>query len=130
MKRVIYLAGKMSGLPDFNYPAFIDAAAKLRAMGHTVLNPAENPVPPCGSWAGYMRLALAQLVQCETIVLLPGWSESKGALLEYKLARILAMDVGHYTPGAVGGFELMEEKAPFEYVRSVANEGATDWAAA
>lgn len=92
---IIYLSGKMTGLPEFNYPAFNAAAAQLRAMGHTVLNPAENPVPACGTWAGYMRLALAQLVQCECIVLLPGWSESKGALIERKLAQVLGMDVLH-----------------------------------
>lgn len=93
--RKIYIAGPMTGLPEFNYPAFNAAAAKLRAMGHTVLNPAENPVPPCGTWAGYMRMALAQLVQCDCVVLLPGWAESKGALIERKLAQVLGMDVVH-----------------------------------
>ena len=91
----IYLAGPMTGLPEFNYPAFNAAAARLRALGHEVLNPAENPVPPCGSWAGYMRLGLSQLVQCECIVLLPGWADSKGALFERKTAQVLAMDVVH-----------------------------------
>lgn len=42
MKR-IYIAGPMSGLPEFNYPAFNRAAAVLRAQGHHVENPAENP---------------------------------------------------------------------------------------
>jgi len=92
-----YIAGPMTGLPDFNYPAFNRAAAQLRALGHEVLNPAENPVPPCGTWAGYMRMALAQLVQCEAIVLLPGWTDSKGALIERKLAQVLGMDVVHFT---------------------------------
>jgi hypothetical protein len=38
----IYLAGPMSYLPQFNYPAFDKAAAKLRQAGHTVFNPADN----------------------------------------------------------------------------------------
>ena len=96
MKNKIYLAGPMTGLPDLNYPAFHWAAAQLRALGHEVLNPAENPVPPCGSWQGYMRLALAQLVQCECIALLPGWAESKGALIERKLAQVLGMHIVLY----------------------------------
>ena len=54
----VYIAGPMTGLPDFNYPAFNAAAAKLRALGLEVLNPAENPPPPCGTWTGYMRMAL------------------------------------------------------------------------
>lgn len=89
----VYIAGPMTGLPDYNYPAFNQMAVALRAVGHEVLNPAENPVPPCGTWQGYMRMALAQLVQCQCVALLPGWTESRGALLERKLAQILAMDV-------------------------------------
>src|SRR6266550_868641 len=38
----IYLAGPMSNLPGYNYPAFDKAAAKLRAAGHTVFSPADN----------------------------------------------------------------------------------------
>lgn len=107
----IYVCGPMTGLPDYNYPSFNEAADKLRAHGHEVLNPASNPEPPCKSWAGYMRMALAQLLLCDTVVLLPGWAESKGAMVEYELARTLAMAVGHYTPGAVLGYELLADWA-------------------
>ena len=60
--QTIYIAGPMTGLPECNYPAFHEAARRLRLLGYEVLNPAENPVPACGTWQGYMRLALAQLV--------------------------------------------------------------------
>jgi hypothetical protein len=89
----LYLAGPMSGIKDFNYPAFNAEAARLRTMGHHVENPAENPVPPCGTWTGYMRMALRQLVECECVVLLPGWVESKGAVIERNLAQALGMPV-------------------------------------
>ena len=92
MKRV-YIAGKMTGLPDFNYPAFNAEAARLRAMGFDVLNPAENPEPPCGTWAGYMRLAIAQLVQCDTIRMLEGWELSEGANLEHHIAGRLGLRI-------------------------------------
>ncbi|MBT9158943.1 MAG: hypothetical protein DDT26_00192 [Dehalococcoidia bacterium] len=40
----IYISGPMTGLHDLNFPAFRDAAAKLRAIGYEVVNPAElNP---------------------------------------------------------------------------------------
>lgn len=120
----IYIAGPMTGLPDFNYPAFNAAAAQLRAMGHTVLNPAENPVPACGTWQGYMRLALAQLVQCECIVLLPGWAESKGALIERKLAQVLGMDVLLLDMARVDA--LAQLTVAFDGVRAQ----AVDWSAA
>ena len=86
MSKKIYLAGPMSGLPDLNYPAFNDLAARLRAQGHRVENPAENHPPHCQSWLGYMRLAVAQLATCDTVVMLTGWERSRGAKVEYQLA--------------------------------------------
>ena len=87
----IYIAGAMSGLPELNYPAFHAAAKSLRDLGYAVENPAENPVPPCGSWEAYMRMALAQLVRCDEIHMLRGWSKSRGARLENQLAKELGL---------------------------------------
>lgn len=87
----IYLAGPMTGLPQFNYPAFQAEAARLRQLGYHVENPAETIATVCGTWTGYMRLALAKLVTCDTIALLPGWMNSKGARLEFAVATTLGM---------------------------------------
>ena len=89
----LYLAGPMSGLPDMNYPEFNRVAALLRAQGYEVLNPAANPEPPCKSWQGYMRLAIAQLVQCDGVVTLDHWGGSKGAITEVQLANRLDLPV-------------------------------------
>lgn len=90
----IYIAGPMTGLPAFNFPAFHAAAAQLRAAGHEVENPAENPVPACGgTWLGYMRMAIAQVAKVDAVVLLPGWENSKGARVERDLAIGLGLDV-------------------------------------
>ena len=90
--RHIYLAGPMTGLPDNNYPAFHAEAARLRALGYTVENPAENNAPPCGTWLGWMRLALAQLIRCDTIALLDGFSDSRGARIEASLGVHLGLN--------------------------------------
>lgn len=82
--RRIYISGPMTGLPDFNYPAFNAEAARLRALGYHVENPAENP--PQDSWEAYMEVCIPQLLTCDTIALLPGWSESRGALWERYVA--------------------------------------------
>jgi hypothetical protein len=89
----VYLAGPMSGLPAMNYPAFHAEAARLRALGYRVENPAENHEPPCQSWEGYMRLALLQMLRCDTIAMLPGWAKSKGATIEHRLAADLGMNI-------------------------------------
>lgn len=90
---VLYLAGPMSGLPAYNYPAFDSAAAKLRRAGFEVLNPAENEAPEGREWAGWMRLSIGQLIRADAVALLPGASGSRGARLEVKLAGDLGMRV-------------------------------------
>lgn len=87
----IYLAGPMSGLTDFNYPAFNEAAANLRALGFDVENPAENAAPACGSWGGYMRLSITQMLTCDCVAFLPWWEGSKGAQIELSLAKGISM---------------------------------------
>lgn len=87
----IYISGPMTGLPDFNYPAFNQAAAELRAQGYHVENPAENPER--STWAEYMKSAVAQLTACDMIKMLPGWEESRGAIIEHKLAQDLGIEV-------------------------------------
>ncbi|MCO8251131.1 DUF4406 domain-containing protein [Comamonas thiooxydans] len=89
----IYLAGPMSGLPEFNYPAFHVAATVLRAQGHHVENPAENPQPACGTWQGYMRMSLRQIAACDCLYMLPGWRSSRGARIEHGLALDLGLEV-------------------------------------
>lgn len=84
----LYLCGPITGLPDYNYPAFHAAAAELRAAGWSVVNPAENPEPcPNPTWDDWMRISLEQVRAASLLALLPGWERSKGARLEVKTAR-------------------------------------------
>ncbi len=89
----LYIAGPMSNLPAMNYPAFHEEAARLRAMGFEVENPAENAAPPCMSWMGWMRLGLRQMLTCDEVVLLPGWRQSRGGFIEAWVARSIGMPV-------------------------------------
>lgn len=96
--RRAYIAGPMTGIPDFNYPAFNAAAAFFRAEGYHVENPAENAIDPTitdnfDKWQAYMRASIAQLITCDIVVVLPGWSTSEGASLEVHIARKLRLPV-------------------------------------
>lgn len=87
----LYISGPMTGIPDFNAPAFNAAAAELRAAGYDVINPADNGSDESKTWADYMRIDLRQLLDCDGMALLPGWSASRGARLEKYVATELGM---------------------------------------
>lgn len=89
----LYLAGPMTGIKDLNFPAFNAEAARLRAAGYTVMNPAEINPDHSMPWAECMRRDIAVLVTCEGVALLPGWENSRGASIEEKLGRDLGMQV-------------------------------------
>ncbi len=92
MKR-IYISGPMTGLPDLNFPAFHSEAARLRALGYSVENPAEiNPDNEAG-WHDCMRRDLAALLTCDALALLDGWQSSAGAHLEMHVAHRIGMEI-------------------------------------
>lgn len=88
-----YIAGPMTGLPNLNFPAFHREAQKWRDLGHEVVNPAELNPDHTMPWAECMRRDIAALVTCDTIVLLPGYKQSKGASLELTIAKNLGLEV-------------------------------------
>ena len=87
----LYVAGPMSGLPAYNYPAFDRASRSLRLAGYEVENPAENPA--CEDWVGYMRLSLVQISKVDGLAVLDGWPLSRGATLEVHIAHALLLPV-------------------------------------
>jgi hypothetical protein len=100
----LYLAGPMSGIEQFNFPAFYEAAETLRAAGHDIVSPAEmdaddgideEAMSSEDGDASKLSLTWAQLLardvtiigdetddKIDGIVFLPGWIASRGARLE------------------------------------------------
>lgn len=91
--RRVYVAGPMTGIKEFNYPAFNAVADQLRAQGYEVENPADHGVVEGAQWADYMAYDLTRLGLCGQVAVLPGWENSKGARLEVHIARELGMPV-------------------------------------
>lgn len=89
----VYIAGPMTGLPEFNYPAFRDAANKLTALGFAVEDPSTNTNPTPDDYHGWLRAGLAQLITCHAVALLDGWEASGGARLEVNVAATLGLRV-------------------------------------
>lgn len=116
----IYLAGPMRGYPDFNFPAFDEAAKRGRALGHEIVSPAEmdrsigfnekgkdGKVNDKGHSAeitpDFMRGCIWRDVDAivgaagkpgvDAVAMLPGWEKSRGAKGEKGLAEWLGLDV-------------------------------------
>lgn len=91
-----YLSGPMSGLPDSNFPQFDRYAKALRELGFSVINPAENfggrtDLPR----EEYLRKDFSQILSLPKgngrVFFMPGWKGSKGASLEYLIAKAVGI---------------------------------------
>lgn len=99
----VYLAGPMSGIKDYNFPAFFEGEKILRDMGHEVFNPAQNDLDNWGDLEGVKKHAnyrdcLGQdlrwiCYEAEAIALLPGWENSKGVKAELATAQAIGIEV-------------------------------------
>jgi hypothetical protein len=90
----IYISGPMTGIPEYNFPAFHAAAERFRRAGWEVVNPAESfdgrtDLPR----DAYMRKDVRLMVTCNAIAMLPMWRESQGARAEYLLALEIGMEL-------------------------------------
>ena len=96
----VYIAGPMTGLPDFNRPAFRVVEQVLAKEGFHVLNPADNEA---NDWLGYMRRSLCQIADADIVFFLRGWRESKGASLEHRIAQELGLIIRYESDFATNG---------------------------
>lgn len=109
----LYVAGAMSGIPQYNVPAFMAAAGELRSRGYRVLLPADlmntrlrkrllaskdgKDDPTGKSWGDWLNLDISLVTDdADAVVVLPGWRGSRGARLETFTAYLCAKPVVYY----------------------------------
>jgi hypothetical protein len=92
-KKTIYIAGPMTGLPEYNKPAF-DEAARHWKETRVVINPARNyGGDQTLTHAQYMRYSIHQLLIVDAVYMLKGWQDSKGATAEHTIAKSLGLEI-------------------------------------
>jgi hypothetical protein len=87
----VYVAGPMAGHPDWNFPAFEEAARELREAGFSVTGPHEidnaSGFDPTKEDAELdLRLELERgveaVLEADGVALLDGWEDSPSAVIE------------------------------------------------
>lgn len=101
----MYISGPITGCKNQNREAFAKAKRRIEAVGDTAVNPHD-----IGDWAehdgfindamteeqkhaAYMREDLKALLDCDAILMLKKWGDSKGALIEHSVAKAVGMTV-------------------------------------
>lgn len=90
MPDVIYIAGPITGIPDYKIK-FSLAAARLRMAGHIVFNP--SFLPKGLPHDAYMPICYAMMDACDTVYFLRGWEHSIGARMEFEYATAKGMKI-------------------------------------
>lgn len=119
MTKPLYIAGPMTGIPQFNFPAFETAATALREAGYNITSPHENDTPEVqqAAWASADgQLDASGKIAGETwgdilardvklvadgvsgLVLLKGWGKSRGARLEAFVALLCGLPFYSFEP--------------------------------
>ena len=87
-KGKIYIAGPVTGDPDY-MEKFNKAEEKLKNEGWTVINPVKvnANLPDDTTWDQYLRMGYTMLDICDSILMLHGFENSKGAVRELGYAQ-------------------------------------------
>lgn len=89
----IYIAGKVSGLPYKECKEkFIKAEFVLKKKGLTPINPLRL-VDASTSWENSMKICIRLLLDSDAIYLLNDWKKSKGAKIEYAIAKFTGLKI-------------------------------------
>lgn len=103
MKQSVFIAGPMSGKPNYNFEAFDKAELHLEELGYRTFNPAHlgrvalskyGDVPyGSHSYKELLAATIKAVVQSDCIYLLKGWENSRGAKQELSTAIDLGKEI-------------------------------------
>lgn len=90
----VYISGKITGLDiDVAREKFQVDEDHLHSLGYEVVNPIKITGQDGETWRECMSECLDELLYCDAILMQPDWGESRGARLEYVMARELDLKI-------------------------------------
>ena len=96
MKKKIYIAGKVTGLPRREtFLKFKKAELAVAASGFSAINPIEVVNDENALWNVAMKACIKALIDCDAVLFLPCFINSKGAQIEFELAKDMDIKVFH-----------------------------------
>lgn len=98
-KPVVYISGPISKIIDGNRQAFFDAQQLIESKGFEVLNPHDicselrprDYASPEEFWQACMKACIKCMMDADLCVLLPGFTDSRGAVMEASICRDLGI---------------------------------------
>lgn len=101
MNKKIYISGPITGCKNSNRDAFEFASRRIYLNGATPINPFTvcADVPDGSPWRVYMRECLRGELDADKVLMLKGWRRSRGARVEWILAKLLGIKVIYRVEG-------------------------------
>lgn len=124
----MYISGPITGYPNGNKEAFENAAEEILKRhppahawssphdGYEIVNPHNNGLAKDSTWTEHMRADIKLLLDCDAVCMLPGWTASRGASIEYRIAKDLGLKVMDLE-------EWMQEQTYEEFQNQVESAG-------
>ena len=90
----IYISGSITNNPNY-ISEFETAERKLLKQYDNVLNPADilKDLSPDTPYSSYIRICLGFIDTVDTMYMMKGWEESKGARFEHEYAEIFGKEI-------------------------------------
>lgn len=88
----IYIAGPITGVEGY-LENFEKAERILRGSGYEPVNPTAPGLVEGYSYRDYINRGFQMLMDCDGMLLLPGYMDSKGAALELHYALAVGMEI-------------------------------------
>jgi len=91
-RKKCYISGKITGLNVIAYTTKFKASERLVSiLGYAPINPLEHGLGEGHLWATYMFFDIIIMLRCRAIFFQKDWRDSKGARIEYRIAKILRL---------------------------------------